>query len=115
MKKWKRNSLAIVLSCLSVAMTACGGAGETREENGQEQGTAPKQQEEQAKSSSGQDSQSSAADKAGSASGQDAELSAAVDSMKSVTLKFGTNQAAGSPALDGCNYWADLVAEKTDG
>lgn len=115
MKKWQRNSLAIILSCLSVVMTACGGSGETREGNGQEQGAAPKQQEDQNKNGSGQDSQASAADKAGTASGQDAELSSAVDSMKSVTLKFGTNQAAGSPALDGCNYWADLVAEKTGG
>ncbi len=115
MKKWKRNSLAITLSCLSVVMTACGGSGTGRERNGQEQGTAPKQQEEQAQNSGSQDSQAPAADKSGAASGQDAELLAAVDSMKSVTLKFGTNQAAGSPALDGCNYWADLVAEKTGG
>lgn len=115
MKKWKRNSLAITLSCLSVVMTACGGSGTGREGNGQEQETAPKQQEEQAQNSGSQDSQAPAADKSGAASGQDAELLTAVDSMKSVTLKFGTNQAAGSPALDGCNYWADLVAEKTGG
>ena len=45
----------------------------------------------------------------------DPALQKALDKMKAVTLRFGTNQAKSSIAFQGCQYWADMVNEKTGG
>ena len=42
-------------------------------------------------------------------------LQTALDKMKPITLRFGTNQAKSSVAFQGCQYWADMVKEKTNG
>ena len=49
------------------------------------------------------------------ASAESDGLKAALESMKPITLRFGTNQAKSSVAFQGCQYWADMVKEKTDG
>lgn len=43
------------------------------------------------------------------------DLAAALEKMSPITMRFGTNQASGSVALQGCQRWADQVKEKSNG
>ena len=52
---------------------------------------------------------------AASACADDSTLQVALEKMKPTTLRFGTNQAKSSIAFQGCQYWADLVKEKSGG
>lgn len=47
--------------------------------------------------------------------GTQAGLDEALASMQPVTLRFGTNQSKSSIAFQGCQYWADLVSERSNG
>lgn len=43
------------------------------------------------------------------------DLATAIEKMSPITMRFGTNQASGSVALQGCQRWADAVKEKSNG